>query len=195
MPAHPELIAALRETADKKAAVLWETAGSRAEQCRVDAERETECERDQAEQEMTAYARGLEDAISAEAETKARRIRMSATETLASRAWRLACADLPQLREHDYEAVFSGLAGEIPDRPWRRVRVNPADRELAHRHFTEAQVLVDEAIDGGMAVETDDGRVRVDNTLRTRLKRAWPDILPALLSDILKEIPDDQPPA
>lgn len=195
MGAPPELIAALREDAEKQVAALWDTARSRAEQSRVQAEQSLALARTEADEDTRDYAQRLQERVTAEAKAEAEQIRMAARESLADRAWRLACGDLQALRAERYDAVFAALAREIPPGLRRYVRVNPADRELAHRHFADAEVQPDEEIAGGMATETRDRRVRVDNTLRKRLARAWPDILPELISDILKETSDRHAPA
>jgi vacuolar-type H+-ATPase subunit E/Vma4 len=80
--------------------------------------------------------------------------------------------------------LFEALALELPPCRWQSVRVNPADAELAARHFPGAAVEADPAISGGMEVACDEGRVAVSNSLETRLATAWPDLLPGLLKDL-----------
>lgn len=192
---HPELIAALREAADKKAATIWETARSRAEQCRGDAECATKKERARAEEDVAAYERDLDEHATARAESEARKVRMNASTALAERVYRLANEAVQRFRDEDYDALFSALAREIPAARWSRVKVNPADETRAREHFPDMEVLSEAAVTGGMAVETADGRIRISNTLQTRLERAWPGILPGLISDILKECSDYEPSA
>jgi vacuolar-type H+-ATPase subunit E/Vma4 len=83
--------------------------------------------------------------------------------------------------------MFEALADEIPGRAWPRVRVNPADSDLARHRFPDAEILADDDIVAGLVVEDDDGRIRIDNTLETRLARAWPQILPGIVGEAMKE--------
>ncbi|MDH3916276.1 MAG: hypothetical protein OES37_08945, partial [Chromatiales bacterium] len=117
---HPELIAALREAADKKAATIWETARSRAEQCRGDAECATKKERARAEEDVAAYERDLHEHATARAESEARKVRMNASTALAERVYRLANEAVQRFRDEDYDALFSALAREIPAARWSR---------------------------------------------------------------------------
>ncbi len=82
------------------------------------------------------------------------------------------------------ERLFEALAREVPSRRWQRVRVNPADVAMAARQFPAATVEVDPAISGGMDLECEAGRIRVSNSLETRLATAWPDLLPGLIAEI-----------
>lgn len=195
MAAHPELIAALREAADSKVATIWKTVRARAASCQGDAEQATEKERATAEEERAAYARDLEEQATARAESEARRVRMDASTALAERVYRLAGGAIRRFRDEDYDAMFDALAREIPSEKWARVRVNPADEPRARGRFPGLDVVSDATVTGGMEVETADGRIRVSNTLETRLERAWPEILSGLVSDVLKECSDHEPSA
>jgi vacuolar-type H+-ATPase subunit E/Vma4 len=106
---------------------------------------------------------------------------------LAERLLALARAGLPQLRGEQPARLFEALALELPPRRWQRVRVNPADAALAAQHFPDATIDVDPAISGGMELECEDGRIRVSNTLETRLDIAWTDLLPQLIAEAAVE--------
>ena len=195
MTAHPELIAALRGAADGKVATIWKTVRARAEKSQGDAEQATERERARAGEEVAAYARDLEEQATARAESAARRVRIDASAALAERMYRLAGEAIRRFRDEDYDAIFEALAREIPEEKWARVRVNPEDEARARERFPGLKVLSDAAVTGGMEVETADGRIRISNTLETRLERAWPRILSGLVSDVLKECSDHEPSA
>lgn len=195
MSSHPELIDALRKAGEQKATAVWEAARAEAEQCKAETTAETGTLRERAMREMAADARQLEDAAIAEADSEARSIRMATTTALAERVYGLAREALPRFRDGEYEGLFAALAEEIPAGAWQRARVNPADRDLAKRHFPDAEIMPDEAVVGGMEVAAQNGRIRISNTLEKRLARAWPDVLPSLINDILEESSDHRPPA
>ncbi len=189
------LIEALRHKGERDAEALWEDARARALARKDDSARAIEQRRSEIEQEMEAIAKGFERAGAAEAQHAARRIRLTASTALAGRLLSLALTSLPKFRDEQYEQRFAALAGELPPRAWQRVRVNPADQRLAETHFPQAQVACDEAIVGGAEVETEDGRIRISNTLETRLRTAWPDILPGLIHHIFEEALNGRPAA
>jgi vacuolar-type H+-ATPase subunit E/Vma4 len=103
----------------------------------------------------------------------------------------LAGSELPQLRGTTPARLFEALARELPERDWQRVRVNPADVADAGRRFPGASIEGAPAIAGGMELECDDGRIRVSNTLDTRLAIAWPDLLPELIAQVAARSPAD----
>jgi vacuolar-type H+-ATPase subunit E/Vma4 len=109
---------------------------------------------------------------------------------LAGRLHALALEALGGLRNETYGDLFASLTAEIPSGAWQRVRVNPLDRSLAERHFPLATIVCDPAIGGGFEVEAEEGRIRIGNTLETRLDRAWPDVLPALMRDVFEQLSD-----
>jgi vacuolar-type H+-ATPase subunit E/Vma4 len=189
------LIEALRRKAERDAEALWEAARARAQARRDDAARALAQRRIQIAAETAALAQESERAAIAEAQREARRIRTAASTALAARLFRLACAALPQFRDEHYERLFAALAEELPARPWQRVRVHPADRQLAAARFAQAQVACDEAIVGGIEVEAEDGRIRISNTLLTRLQTAWPDVLPRLIHQVFAEASHEPPVA
>ena len=114
---------------------------------------------------------------------------------MADRLHRLAAKALPNLRDGGYPELFAALAAELPSLEWQRVTANPADQKLARRLFPRTEVVCDPAVAGGMDVEAENGRVRVSNTLITRLETAWPEILPGLMNEILEELSHSQPRA
>jgi vacuolar-type H+-ATPase subunit E/Vma4 len=189
------LIEALRRKGERDAEAIWEESRARAQARKADAARAIEQRCSEIAQETAAIAKELERAATAEAQHTARRIRLTASTALAGRLLGLALTSLPKFRDEQYEQRFAALAGELPSRPWQWVRVNPADQRLAETHFPPAQVACDEAIVGGAEVEAEDGRIRISNTLETRLRTAWPDILPGLIHHIFEEALNHRPAA
>jgi vacuolar-type H+-ATPase subunit E/Vma4 len=185
------LLESLRARAAEDREAVWAEARASAERHRVELARVGEAERVSASQAAAA----LEQVLASEAEIDARRLarerRARAALALAERCRQLAIAELPRLRESGGPALFTALAQEAPTLAWERVSVNPADADLARKIFPHAEVASDPKISGGMALEVDGGRIRIGNTLDTRLATAWPDILPQLVGGLLPENLDD----
>lgn len=188
------LIESLRSRAAEDVAALWSDVRARAEAYRVELAHALEQQRLREAEAAAVLARKLQDEATAAARHRAREIRAQAALVLAERLHRLAVVELPQLRAARGPELFQGLADELPQRDWQRVRVNPCDREAACARFPAAEVVCDPAICGGLQVETDAGRIRVSNTLETRLESAWPDLLPTLANELLARS-DAQPTA
>jgi vacuolar-type H+-ATPase subunit E/Vma4 len=189
------LIESLRGKAAEEVDALWRDARSRADGHRQELARALDRQRAEDARAAAAAAQRLEDDARIEAEHRAREIRGKAVLALAGRLHELALAELPRLRGEGGAALFSGLARELPVREWQRVRVNPADRDLAREQFPSATVEDDPSVCGGMIVEAEGGRISVSNSLETRLARAWPDVLPGLIEGLLPETRDHGPAA
>jgi vacuolar-type H+-ATPase subunit E/Vma4 len=181
------LIESLRSQAARDVQAVGEAARAEAERLRVDLAAALQQERINLDLAAAAEVRRLETEGATAAEHRARELRAGAAVRLAERLLALARAELPQLRGGAPARLFEALARELPLRRWQRVRVNPADVELAARQFPDAAVDVDPAISGGMELECEDGRIRVSNTLETRLAIAWADLLPRLIAQTTAE--------
>ncbi len=136
-----------------------------------------------AENEETRRAR-------AEAGSRVRAVRLAAEKRLSDRLFSIVHASLAQLRHDGYPAIFEKLVRELPALPWKRVRVHPADIELARKLLPGAEIVPEETISGGVDAAIADGRIRVINTFEKRLELAWADLLPLLISDAYEEISD-----
>jgi len=178
------LIESLRNRATEDVEALWRDVRAQAEAYRLELAHALERQRVREAQAAAALERQLQDDATAEARHRAREIRTQAVLVLADRLYRLAIMQLPTMRVANGLELFQALARELPQRDWQRVRVNPADREAASERFPSAEVVCDPAICGGLHVEADGGRIRVSNTLETRLETAWPDVLPRLINDL-----------
>jgi len=189
------LIQTLRQGAAEETAALWTDTRAEADKLRLEAAREIDAERLATAQQMAATAQRIEQEATAAAEREARDIRMNAAIALAERLYGLALAELPNLRTQNPEKLFSALAAEIPALAWQKVRVNPADEVLARQHFSQTYVECDTQISGGIEVEAEGGRIRVDNTLEARLGTVWPELLSRLIATILREALDHESPA
>lgn len=118
------------------------------------------------------------------AQREAGLVRLRTEDRLAKRLHERARASIGKLREERYESFFRELAAESMGIAWSEVRVNPADAELAARHFHPAVIATDPAITGGFEAATPGGEITWINTLERRLDRAWPDLLPRMVAEL-----------
>jgi V/A-type H+-transporting ATPase subunit E len=190
---------ALVESVQKKAAedaeAMWRDARAEVEALRLQLAEALEQQRASQLAAAQVTAKHREEAATAEAEHHARGVEAGATIALADRLYRLALEELARLQDRGSRESFDALAAELPPLEWQDVRVNPIDFENARVRFPCAQVASDESIAGGLEVAAEGGRIRVDNTLATRLARAWPDVLPGLIEDISRERDGHRPAA
>ncbi len=186
------LVDALRRKAKEDSEALWQTARAAAETDRAEKARAVEQERARCAEELAKAAAAFARTANADAERAARRILALSKAALAERLYRIATESLPGFRNTE---LFAALAAELPSRAWERVTVNPADRVIARKLFPRTNVTTDASIAGGIEVEADGGRVHVDNTLEARLEAAWPEVLPGLMTAVLKEISHSEPRA
>ncbi len=183
-----ELIGSLRRSGDEKIRLIWEEAEAEAEKIQGEFQvKITELHADYEKTQLSAVAADAEKIISAAA-GEVRKIHLSSQASLSARLLRLVAACLPLLRNEGYEDVFSSIVKELPRLPWQRVRVNPADVNLAKEYFSAAEIVADETIAGGVDAMVEAGKIRVINTFEKRLERAWVDILPGLIQDIHDEV-------
>ncbi|HSP16561.1 MAG TPA: V-type ATP synthase subunit E [Thermoanaerobaculia bacterium] len=179
------LTQALRRKAKEDAEAVWQKARADAESHRAAKARAYEEQRARAAEQLAAVSAELARRANSDAERGARRILATSKAALSDRLYRLAVETLGGLRDSE---LFEALAAELPARVWERVRVHPADQSIALKLFPRAEVVCDPGIAGGMDVEVEQGRVRIINTLEARLQAAWPEILPALMKDVLEEM-------
>jgi vacuolar-type H+-ATPase subunit E/Vma4 len=189
------LIEELRRKAVEDSEALWRDARAEAGNCRLEAAREIEDRRSAVAAQAAATALRLEEAAAAGAQREVREMLARATSALADRLHGLARVELARLHHAGAGGSFEALAAELPHRTWERVCVGPADLEVARRMFPQAEIVCDARIAGGMEAQDEAGRIRVSNTLETRLESAWPDILPGLVAEILTEGSSHQPVA
>jgi len=125
--------------------------------------------------------------LTREAEEKGRLWQARAEAELAARLYELAQGELPWLRSHGGENLLAGLAAELPREEWSLIRVNAEDTNTARALFPTARIEAGHDLTGGLIAVTGDNRITVDNSLETRLKRAWPRLLPELLQALERE--------
>lgn len=179
-----ELIESLRQRAEETMSAIW---------------RDTEEEGSRISHEAAARAARACDAIRAEADAEAARVRArimldAGRQVRAARgAFESALIERLRLRAAD---MLSGLAAQerssarkevldsLPEFRWERIRANPRDAELIRNRFPAVEVVEDPGISGGVAAEACGGRICVDSTYEKRLETGWPLIVPELLRHI-----------
>lgn len=182
-----ELTDSLRRDGDEKARLIRQASEVEADRIRGETAARIKKLRDdygKLRESATAAQGGI---ILAEAERQAALIRLEAEQAFGSRLYALARDTLVQLRDDRYPELFAALVKELLPCHWQTVRVNPVDTELAGALFPGVEIQADSGITGGLEVSAEGGKVRIDNTLEKRLERAWPELLPRLLSTIPKE--------
>jgi V/A-type H+-transporting ATPase subunit E len=183
-----ELIDSLRASGNDKIRALRADAEQEAERLRADAAKRIEEVRQRHERERQAEAAKLTEALLAQAQAEARRIRIRSERALAERLAALARSSLPALRNVGYDDVFASFVRELPQLPWKTVQVNPRDAALAKAHFPDAEVGPDEGVAGGMIAVSEADRLRVVNTFEKRLERKWEDMLPEIMREVLEQV-------
>ncbi len=178
-----ELIESLRATGNGKIRALHAEAEKEAERIRADAEGRIAALRADHMRERSLAADEHSERVVAEANAQARRLRLGTERALAERLHALARAALPNLRNAGYADVFASFVRELPEFPWKTVRVNPQDVPLAQKHFPGAEIEPDAGITGGLVALSDGGEAQVVNTLERRLDSLWDEMLPDIMRD------------
>lgn len=184
---YEKLIETLRQEGAEKAAAIRKEAEAEGEVSKRKTAEKTATLREEFARRQEEECAAIRREILAEAVREGRQQRLAAEHELAVRLLDLARQALPVLRDERSEGLFASLAGELPQTGWERVRVNPADLEAARPLFPDAEIEPDETVAGGVEVASAGGKLRVVNTLRKRLERAWPELLSRLMADIRRE--------
>jgi V/A-type H+/Na+-transporting ATPase subunit E len=182
---YSELIDALRGEGEDKVREIWREAVEEAKRIREDASAKADALRERHRQIQVSSSGQKREEVLTNARREARRTRVYAEKELAERLYTVALHTLNRLRGERYKDAFHALVQELPHRQWETVRVNPADQEMAGEHFPDAEIIPDDSILGGFEAGRVEGRVRVINTFEKRLEKIWPEILPALLKDVM----------
>ncbi len=186
-----ELIEALHRGAEERIGEFRREAVAEASRFREEAADGLERMRKEFSGRQAVAVREASRDILADAESKARHMRLADLRELSERLSCLAVAMIAGLREKGYEELFCALARELPVCPWETVKVNPEDEEMARRHFPRAKIVTEPGISGGMEVCGEGGRICIVNTLDKRLERGWPELLPDLVAAAYREIGRD----
>ena len=185
---YSELVTALKQKEEAKVESVWKVAREEAKKI----EKDTALRLDEI-QSQAASAGALKDkssqkSILAKAHQKASDMRALAMQKLADDIENIGLKILPLLREDNYEKLFIILTKELPTIAWEEIRVNPADELLAKRFFPDETIVCDSTIVGGLEVSSNDGRLRIVNTLEKRLEKGWGSILPSIINELMVRV-------
>ncbi len=88
------------------------------------------------------------------------------------------------------ENFFERHKGEINNEGFETVYVSAADKRLAEKYFPYANIIPTETITGGFIAENKDGTFLIDNTIKSRFEKIWPEILPDIMGKVYEELGD-----
>lgn len=190
--AESELIKALRQRGEERIKNLWEEAQNEAGRLRDEMNGRLNKVRSDIHRHLGRQSEQRKDIALLDARTEAQRLQLENERQLVERCLRLAKEELSALAERERRALLRKLAEETPNADWRSVRVSPEDTDVAKECFTNVEIVPDSTIGAGFVVANEDERIVVDNTLETRLYRAWPQLLPELLNAIRCAAEEDE---
>ena len=187
-----ELKAALQREGAAQIAELWRQAEAAVATRRKEIEAERLQLRTESDCKVQTQATVLRNNLLFAAQTRAMGHRLHEEEALAGRLLLLAQQLLPELASNDRANLWKALRAELPATTWSLLTIHPIDHKLASRNFPAAEITTDETLGGGLITTNPEGTIRVDNSLSCRLTRAWPDLLPKLLSELRKQVNRDE---
>ncbi len=191
--AQDPLIAALEEDARGQAARILEEAGEAREallrESREDARKEAEERLSEARERL-----GKEKAARLNAaRTKAAGMKLVVRQELVQKAVDEARSRLFSLKGEERLRLIERLYAELQS-DWSRtrgneppiVRVNPVDERAIQANG--AKVHADDSVLSGIVFTSEDGRVRFENTVSSRMERAKKNMIPAINEMLFDEV-------
>lgn len=183
-----ELKIVLRREGEEKARTYWQDAEGMIAARRREVEAALVKLRDETDRLLQSETARLRSNLLFDAQEKCRKRELLAETELEKRLLEMAKTLLPELADADREGTWTALVSELPAGNWTSVKVHRKDAVRAKASFANANLVEDDAIGGGMIVTSADGSIRIDNSLRCRLLRAWADLLPGLMAALRKEV-------
>ena len=183
-----ELKTALQREGEAQVRGFWQQSETVVATRRKEVEAELLHLRGETDRKLQAQVTVLSNNLRFAAQTRAMECRLRAEAALEERLRLMAHQLLPALADADRAGLWEALRGELPAADWTALKVHPADRQQACCDFPTASIESEEALGGGLIVTSADGMLRIDNSLRCRLLRAWPDLLPQLLVELRKQV-------
>lgn len=187
-----ELKTALLSEGEEQIRAFWQAAEEQVAKRRQELKEEQEQLRFEADRELQKEVSLLRNRLLAEAQTRAMTSRLKAEATLEKRLQGLASQLLSEVAEENRDELWRALCSELPPAEWAKITVAQYDQELAARDFPTAGIELDDALAGGLIATNRGGKMRVDNSLVCRLRRAWPDLLPELISALRGLVDKDE---
>jgi V/A-type H+-transporting ATPase subunit E len=186
-----ELKTALQHEGEVRAREFWRQSEATVDERRKEIEAELARLRAEAGRSLQAEETALRNKLLFEARAKATGCRLHAEAAMESRLLEMAGRVLLDMAGTSRRAIWLALSEELPDFEWTKLTVHPEDQEVARQTFPAAAVACAEEIGAGLVASGADGSVRIDNSLRRRLLRAWPDLLPKLIQDLRERVDRD----
>jgi vacuolar-type H+-ATPase subunit E/Vma4 len=190
--AESELRTALQREGEAQIRDIWQQSEAAVASRRREIEAELARLRAETDRRLQAEISTLRNNMHFDAQTRAMKHRLHAETVLEERLLLLANQRLPGLASADRAALWKALCAELPSAEWAVCRIHPADSKSAACDFPAAEIEDDEALGGGLIVTTADDMIRIDNSLKCRLMRAWPDLLPKLLGELREQVDKDE---
>lgn len=188
-----ELKAALEREARAEMALFWRDAEERLARLREERAQSARTEEVDLQVRIDREVGRRRERMLAEVQRELRVEMLKGTEAFAARLYACAAGALSGFADQHAADLLGALVQELPDRPWERIRCRAADIPLVRCYFPEAAIDADDAPFGGVIAESADGRIRIDNSLRGRLARLWPRLLPQVIADFEKGGEDAAP--
>ena len=187
-----ELKIALQHEGEAQVRDFWQQAEVAVETRRQEIEAELAQLHVETDCQLQAETTALRNNLLFAAQTRVLDGRLHTEAALEERLLVLAHQLLPELARDDRSQLWEALCDELPAADWAILKVHPADRKLAGRDFPMAEIECDGALGGGLIVTNADGMIRIDNSLGCRLMRAWPDLMPKLLTELRARVDNDE---
>ena len=186
-----ELKIALQREGEEQVRAFWQAAEEKVAKRRQELKEEQEQLRREAERQLQLEVTRRRNSQRTESRMQAMASRLHAEALLDERLQGLASQLLTELTEKNREVLWQAFCAELPHAEWDKITVSQGSQGLAVRDFPTAEIELDDAIAGGLIATSSSG-VRVDNSLTCRLRRAWPDLLPQLMSELRRLVDIDE---
>lgn len=186
-----ELKIALQREGEEQVRAFWQAAEEKVAKRRQELKEEQEQLRLEAERQLQSEVSRRRNSLLAESRMQVMASRLHAEALLDERLQGLASQLLTEFTEKNRDVLWQALCDELPSAEWDKITVSQASQGLAARDFPTAEIELDDAIAGGLIATSSSG-VRVDNSLVCRLRRAWPDLLPQLMSELRRLVDSDE---
>jgi len=186
-----ELKIALQREGEEQVRAFWQAAEEKVAKRRQELKEEQEQLRLEAERQLQSEVSRRRNSLLAESRMQVMASRLHAEALLDERLQGLASQLLTEFTEKNRDVLWQALCDELPSAEWGKITVSQASQGLAARDFPTAEIELDDSIAGGLVATSSSG-VRVDNSLVCRLRRAWPDLLPQLMSELRRLVDSDE---
>ena len=186
-----ELKIALQREGEEQVRAFWKAAEEKVAKRRQELKEEQEQLRLEAERQLQSEVSRRRNSLLAESRMQVMASRLHAEAFLDERLQGLASQLLTEFTEKNRDVLWQALCDELPSAEWDKITVSQASQGLAARDFPTAEIELDDSIAGGLVATSSSG-VRVDNSLVCRLRRAWPDLLPQLMSELRRLVDSDE---